>query len=63
MVRLIRSANKLTGNLDSTTGDNIIDLLFELNKEKQTTLVLVTHDLRLAERCQRIIELKAGCIV
>ncbi|NYT46688.1 MAG: ABC transporter ATP-binding protein [Candidatus Methanofishera endochildressiae] len=56
-------ADEPTGNLDSTTGDNIIDLLFELNKEKQTTLVLVTHDLRLAERCQRIIELKAGCIV
>ncbi|HIG64153.1 MAG TPA: ABC transporter ATP-binding protein [Methyloprofundus sp.] len=56
-------ADEPTGNLDSTTGDNIIDLLFELNKEKQTTLVLVTHDLRLAERCERIIELKAGCIV
>ena len=51
-------ADEPTGNLDSTTGDNIIDLLFELNKEKQTTLVLVTHDLRLAERCERIIELK-----
>lgn len=56
-------ADEPTGNLDSTTGDNIINLLFELNKENQTTLVLVTHDQRLAERCERIIELKAGCIV
>ena len=56
-------ADEPTGNLDSTTGDNIIDLLFELNKENQTTLVLVTHDQRLAERCERTIELKAGCIV
>ena len=56
-------ADEPTGNLDSTTGENIIDLLFELNKENQTTLVLVTHDQRLAERCQRIIELKAGSIV
>lgn len=56
-------ADEPTGNLDSTTGDNIIDLLFELNKENQTTLVLVTHDQRLAERCERTIELKAGCVV
>jgi putative ABC transport system ATP-binding protein len=56
-------ADEPTGHLDSSTGENIIDLLFELNKENQTTLVLVTHDQRLAERCQRIIELKAGRIV
>ena len=56
-------ADEPTGNLDSTTGENIIDLLFELNQENQTTLVLVTHDQRLAQRCERIIELKAGCIV
>ena len=56
-------ADEPTGNLDSTTGENIINLLFELNKENQTTLVLVTHDQRLAERCERIIELKSGCIV
>ena len=56
-------ADEPTGNLDSTTGENIINLLFELNKENQTTLVLVTHDQRLAQRCERIIELKAGCIV
>ncbi len=56
-------ADEPTGNLDSSTGENIIDLLFELNKENQTTLVLVTHDQRLAQRCERIIELKSGCIV
>lgn len=56
-------ADEPTGNLDSVTGNNIIDLLFELNTENQTTLVLVTHDQRLAERCERVIELKAGCIV
>ena len=56
-------ADEPTGNLDSSTGDNIINLLFELNKENQTTLVLVTHDQRLAQRCERIIELKSGCIV
>jgi len=56
-------ADEPTGNLDSTTGKYIIDLLFELNRENQTTLILVTHDQRLAEHCERIIELKAGCIV
>jgi len=53
-------ADEPTGNLDSKTGQHIIDLLFELNKEKQTTLVLVTHDNALAERCQRTIKLEAG---
>lgn len=53
-------ADEPTGNLDSKTGEHIIDLLFELNQEKQTTLVLVTHDLALANRCQRIIKLEAG---
>ncbi|OQK16493.1 hypothetical protein AU255_00880 [Methyloprofundus sedimenti] len=56
-------ADEPTGNLDSTTGEYIIDLLFELNRENQTTLILVTHDQRLAEHCDRIIELKAGCII
>lgn len=56
-------ADEPTGNLDSSTGDNIIKLLFELNKENQTTLILVTHDQRLAQRCERIIELKAGRII
>jgi len=53
-------ADEPTGNLDSKTGEHIIDLLFELNQEKQTTLVLVTHDNALADRCQRIIKLEAG---
>jgi len=56
-------ADEPTGNLDSSTGEQIIDLLFELNKENLTTLVLVTHDQRLASRCQRTIELKAGRLV
>lgn len=56
-------ADEPTGNLDSKTGEQIIELLFELNQEKQTTLVLVTHDTALAERCQRTIKLEAGCIV
>ena len=56
-------ADEPTGNLDSSTGEHIIDLLFELNKENHTTLVLVTHDQRLANRCARTIELNAGRIV
>ncbi len=56
-------ADEPTGNLDSKTGDQIIELLFELNKEKQTTLVLVTHDNALAERCQRTIKLDAGLVL
>jgi len=53
-------ADEPTGNLDSATGAHIIDLLFELNRESQTTLVLVTHDQNLAGCCQRVLELKAG---
>jgi len=53
-------ADEPTGNLDSKTGDHIIELLFELNQEKQTTLILVTHDNALATRCQRTIKLEAG---
>jgi len=56
-------ADEPTGNLDSTTGAKIIDLLFELNHEQGTTLVLITHEERLAVRCQRRIELTAGEIV
>jgi len=55
-------ADEPTGNLDSVTGAHIIDLLFELNQEHHTTLVLVTHDEHLAGRCQRTIELEAGFI-
>lgn len=56
-------ADEPTGNLDTHTGEHISDLLFELNKEQQTTLVLVTHEERLAKRCQQIIQLEAGQIV
>ena len=53
-------ADEPTGNLDSKTGSTIIDLLFELNLENNTTLILVTHDHALAKRCQRTIKLDAG---
>jgi putative ABC transport system ATP-binding protein len=56
-------ADEPTGNLDSKTGATIIDLLFELNLENKTTLILVTHDHALAARCQRTIQLDAGCMV
>jgi putative ABC transport system ATP-binding protein len=56
-------ADEPTGNLDTTTGARIIDLLFELNAERGTTLVLVTHDESLASRCTRRIYLDAGRIV
>jgi putative ABC transport system ATP-binding protein len=56
-------ADEPTGNLDSHTGERITDLLFELNKERGTTLVLVTHDERLARRCQHLIRLDAGRLV
>ncbi len=53
-------ADEPTGNLDASTGATIIDLLFELNAERGTTLILVTHDAALAGRCQRRITLSAG---
>lgn len=53
-------ADEPTGNLDTATGARVIDLLFDLNREFSTTLVLVTHDERLAKRCDRIIKLVAG---
>jgi putative ABC transport system ATP-binding protein len=56
-------ADEPTGNLDSRTGTRIMDLMFELNRESSTTLVLVTHDLSLAARCDRKIELDAGLLV
>ncbi|MBU0807795.1 ABC transporter ATP-binding protein [Pseudomonas spirodelae] len=56
-------ADEPTGNLDSHTGERISDLLFELNKERGATLVLVTHDERLAHRCHRLIRLEGGHLV
>ena len=56
-------ADEPTGNLDAATGENIIELLFALNAESGTTLVLVTHDLTLANRCGRVLSLQQGRIV
>lgn len=56
-------ADEPTGNLDSATGSKVIELLFTLNKEYATTLVLVTHDERLAKQCHRTVRLVAGEIV
>lgn len=56
-------ADEPTGNLDSDTSATVVDLLFELNREAGTTLVLVTHDLELASRTQRIIRIKGGTVV
>jgi len=55
-------ADEPTGNLDSTTGQMIIDLLFNMNAETATTLVLVTHDVHLANRCQRQLKLVHGVL-
>ncbi|OZB06736.1 MAG: ABC transporter ATP-binding protein [Idiomarina sp. 34-48-12] len=53
-------ADEPTGNLDATTGHKVEDLLFDMNKESGTTLVMVTHDAELAKRCQRILKMDAG---
>jgi putative ABC transport system ATP-binding protein len=55
-------ADEPTGNLDSETGDHVIELLFEMNRERGTTLVLVTHDVELAKRCDRRLHISAGAI-
>ncbi len=56
-------ADEPTGNLDTATGDTVVDLLFSLNQQQQATLVLVTHDETLAARCDRRIRLAAGKLV
>lgn len=53
-------ADEPTGNLDAASGARIIELMFDLNKQSGTTLVLVTHDMALAQRCDRTIEIVAG---
>jgi len=55
-------ADEPTGNLDETNGNAIVDLLFDLKRQRQTTLVLVTHDAGLAARCDRTIRLRSGQI-
>lgn len=56
-------ADEPTGNLDQETGDKVIKLLFDLNNDMNTTLVIVSHDMELAQKTQRIIGLKGGKIV
>lgn len=56
-------ADEPTGNLDEKTGAKIEELIFELNREQNTTLILVTHDLKLAEKADRKLELEGGKIV
>lgn len=56
-------ADEPTGNLDSDTGKRIIDLLFELNSEQGTTLIMATHDENLSQLCKRLIHLDSGRLV
>ena len=53
-------ADEPTGNLDAETGRAIIELMFALNREQGTTLILVTHDESLARRCSRVLRMEAG---
>jgi putative ABC transport system ATP-binding protein len=55
-------ADEPTGNLDGKTGEHIVDLLFGLQRRRQATLVLVTHDLSLAARCSRLVRMADGMI-
>jgi putative ABC transport system ATP-binding protein len=56
-------ADEPTGNLDTDTGNEIVDLMFNLNRDQKTTLILVTHDLELAARCNRQIRLARGKVI
>ena len=56
-------ADEPTGNLDAETGATIVEMLEELNRDEETTLVMVTHDLQLAERAHRVVRLRSGAIV
>ncbi|GAB3379918.1 ABC transporter ATP-binding protein [Spongiibacter taiwanensis] len=53
-------ADEPTGNLDAATGEHIVELMFRMNQQSSTTLVLVTHELALARRCDRVLELRNG---
>jgi putative ABC transport system ATP-binding protein len=55
-------ADEPTGNLDGKTGAHIVDLMFDLQRRRQTTLILVTHDVPLAERCGRVVRMADGRI-
>lgn len=55
-------ADEPTGNLDTRTGEQIIQALFERNQAQGTTLVIVTHDIALARRCDQVIEIEDGCV-
>jgi putative ABC transport system ATP-binding protein len=55
-------ADEPTGNLDSKVGQEIIDLLLSLNRERRTTLVIVTHDPKVATQAQRIIRVRDGVV-
>lgn len=56
-------ADEPTGNLDAETGEKVVKLLFDLNREAGTTLIIVTHDIDLAKKTQRILRLKGGRII
>jgi putative ABC transport system ATP-binding protein len=56
-------ADEPTGNLDTATGQKIVDLLFNLNRDSGATLILVTHEAALAARCHRILRLDAGRVL
>ncbi len=56
-------ADEPTGNLDGATGQQIIELLFQLHAQHKTTLVLITHDLKLAARCERVVRIADGLII
>jgi len=55
-------ADEPTGNLDTTSGDEIMELLLKLNEERGTTLIIVTHDPEIAEQTQRIVNIRDGVV-
>jgi putative ABC transport system ATP-binding protein len=55
-------ADEPTGNLDTKSGDEIMDVMLELNKERGTTLIIITHDPEVAERTERVINIRDGVV-